>query len=54
MLFELAKRAATIPNLWLAFNFDDFVATENTELVRSCGNFAWRPSEILYRLGQLL
>jgi len=26
------KKAATIPNLWLAFNFDDFVATENTEL----------------------
>ena len=26
------QKTATIPNLWLAFHFDDFVPTENTEL----------------------
>jgi hypothetical protein len=26
------RKAAEIPNLWLAFNFDDFVPTETTEL----------------------
>src|SRR5688572_1957744 len=29
---EGAKKAAVIPNLWLAFHFDDFVPTETTEL----------------------
>ena len=26
------KKAGSIPNLWLAFNFDDFEPTENTQL----------------------
>ena len=29
---ESAKKAAIIPNLWLAFHFDDFVPTETTDL----------------------
>jgi len=31
-LAEGAKKAAVIPNLWLAFHFDDYVQTERTEL----------------------
>ena len=31
-VIEGARKAAVIPNLWLAFNFDDFVPTETTEL----------------------
>ena len=29
---EAGQKTAVIPNLWLAFHFDDFVPTENTEL----------------------
>jgi hypothetical protein len=29
---EAARKAAVIPRLWLAFHFDNFVPTENTEL----------------------
>ena len=29
---EAARKVTVIPRLWLAFNFDDFVPTENTEL----------------------
>jgi hypothetical protein len=31
-VIEAARKAAVIPNLWLAFHFDDFVPTETTEL----------------------
>ena len=31
-IVQAGKKAATIPNLWLAFNFDDFEETENTKL----------------------
>lgn len=29
---EAGQKTAVIPNLWLAFHFDDFVSNENTEL----------------------
>src|SRR5215204_5808668 len=29
---QAGLKTATIPNLWLAFHFDDFVPNENTEL----------------------
>ena len=31
-IVQAGKKAAMIPNLWLAFNFDDFEETENTKL----------------------
>jgi hypothetical protein len=31
-VIEAGQRTATIPNLWIAFHFDDFVPTANTEL----------------------
>jgi hypothetical protein len=31
-LAEGAKKAAVIPNLWIAFHFDDYVRSERTEL----------------------
>ena len=31
-VIEAGQRTATIPNLWIAFHFDDFVPTEKTEL----------------------
>ena len=29
---EAGQKTATIPNLWIAFHFDDYVPTTNTEL----------------------
>ena len=31
-VIEAARKVTMIPHLWLAFHFDDFVPTENTEL----------------------
>ena len=31
-VIEAAKKVTMIPHLWLAFHFDDFAPTENTEL----------------------
>ena len=31
-VIDAAKKTATVPNLWIAFHFDGFVASEQTEL----------------------
>ena len=31
-VIDAGKKTATVPNLWLAFHFDGFVASEQTEL----------------------
>jgi len=35
---EAGQRTATIPRLWLAFHFDDYVPTEKTELYEAVGD----------------